>query len=164
MRPSPDLRADSFYLLTQDHLLPLAHRHIAVISTTASQAFSMAERVETHAVILSNNLTSDKVEDDALPLSHFAPLRRNELVALQGDVKPFKRPDPAGSSASGADTTSARKGATGGFKADAKKTTKGGPPPKARQLPTTNATKMPSVPSVPNVANKVSSFGASLVS
>lgn len=83
----------------------------------------MAERVETHAVILSNSLTSGNVADDALPLAHFAPLRRSELIDLQAEVKPFVRGDKGGEG-EGSGSKSARKGGGAGFKADSK--SKGG--------------------------------------
>ena len=49
-------------------------------STEARKAFSLAERIETHATILYGNLQAEKVEDDRVSeLSIFAPLKR-ELV------------------------------------------------------------------------------------
>ena len=57
----------------------------AANSTEARKAFSMAERIETHAQILLNSLQADKVEDDKISeLSTFASLKR-EIVLRPED-------------------------------------------------------------------------------
>eukprot|EP00327_Prymnesium_parvum_P014800 CAMPEP_0113272950 /NCGR_PEP_ID=MMETSP0008_2-20120614/23590_1 /TAXON_ID=97485 /ORGANISM="Prymnesium parvum" /LENGTH=915 /DNA_ID=CAMNT_0000122433 /DNA_START=28 /DNA_END=2775 /DNA_ORIENTATION=+ /assembly_acc=CAM_ASM_000153 len=92
-------------------------------SSEARKAFSMAERVETHATILLNHLTSDKVADDVLPLSHFAPIRRTWLIDLQNEIKPFVRSD---AKEGAGDAKVSRKAGAVGFKPDARKSK--GPP------------------------------------
>ena len=80
----------------------------------------MAERVETHAVILSKSLTANKVDDDVLPLSHFAVLRRNEIIASSGDAsKPFVRGGGDGKEVTNSKSSGKSGGA--GFKGDVKK-------------------------------------------
>jgi len=80
-----------------DRVYILQHSFDPNNSTQASEArkaFSMAERVETHATILANNLASEKIADDKVEsakLSTFAPIRRDELIKQQSD-KPFVRP------------------------------------------------------------------------
>ena len=54
---------------------------VAATSAEARKAFSMAERVETHAAILLNNLQSEKVDDDRVTeLSIFAPPKREYVL------------------------------------------------------------------------------------
>ena len=68
------------------NLSPNRHACRNNMSTDARKAFSMAERVDTHAVILSDRLTKEGVADDALRLSIFAPLRRTGLLTLADEL------------------------------------------------------------------------------
>jgi hypothetical protein len=88
-------------------------------SAEARKAFSMAERVETHAVIMSNSLK--EAEDEILPISFFAPLRRSAIIAAPADV--FIRPGKSDSdnTAASESISAPRRAprAKGGFKVDA---------------------------------------------
>lgn len=62
-----------------------------------------------------------QVVDDALPLSHFAPLRRTELISLQSEAKAFVRGDNKDGRSGESSKSSGKRGGANGFKADARK-------------------------------------------